>query len=113
MIHARLSAPKKPRKCFTALRNKGQHKLVEICISFFCRIAVESNNSTSAPRSTCFVYKMSKGVRGLHDGLVKTGKFKEAKVIDEFNHNHISFNSFCAIFDRRLAESHATLCVDL
>ena len=57
--------------------------------------------------------KMSKGVRGLHDGLVKTGKFKGAKVIDEFNPNHISFNSFCAIFDRRLAVSHATLCVEL
>ena len=56
---------------------------------------------------------MSKGVRALHDGLVKTGKLKDAKVIDEFNPNHISFNSFCAIFDRRLAVSHATLCVEL
>ena len=66
----------------------------------------------SVPVSTCFVYKMSKGSRGLHDGLVKTGKFKEAKVIDDFSPNHISFNSFCAIFDRRLAVSHATLCVE-
>ena len=86
---------------------------VVVCISFVCRIAVESNNSTSAPRSTCFAHEMLKGVRGLLDGLVKTGNFKDAKVIDEFNHNHISLNSFCAIFDRRLAVSHATLCVEL